>query len=491
MKKYLIAVLALATLWSCQTDEQYEELNVDPKNPVEVSSDFLFTSATVSLTDQMASPNVNFNIFRFISQYLTATTYLDEPNYDLTNRNIPQNHWGVLYREVIFDLQNAKDNVEADLSESDEELTQAEKDARIAQIEVLEVYAWQILVDTFGNIPYSEAINADDNTLPAYDDAETIYEDLISRIDAVTSALEAAQGFSSSDVLYGGDMAKWSKFANSLQLRMAMHLSDVNESLSQQAAERAYSKGVFESNADNAILEYQPSPPNTNPLWVDLVQSGRSDYVTANTIVDKMNELEDPRRMAYFDDNLDGEYVGGIYGASNSFTNYTHIGSRFREPTHPGILMDYAEVRFHLSDAAENGYSVGGSAEEHYEAAITASIDYWGGSEAEAEEYLSQSEVAYNGSEEQFATQFWIAMYDNPFEGWTVWRRFDAPQFNLPDDTGNDVPLRYTYPVNEQNLNQSNYSEASSAIGGDDQQTPIFWDTSVPDTPEAPEEEEE
>lgn len=469
MKKILITFIALTTLWSCQTDEQYEDLNRDPKNPVQVSSDFLFTSATVSLMDQMASPNVNLNISRFIAQYLTATTYLDEPNYDLNNRNIPQNHWGILYREVIFDLQNAKENVAADLSESDAELSQAEKDARIAQLEVLEVYAWQILVDSFGDIPYSEALNADEETLPAYDDAATIYEDLKSRLSNVTTALEAAQGFSSSDVLYGGDMSKWSKFANSLLVRLSARTDDF------AMVEEAVGKGVFESNDDNATIAYQPSAPNTNPLWVDLVQSGRSDYVAANTIVDVMNDLEDPRRTVYFDDNID-PYTGGIYGGSNSFQSYTHIGPQFRDPTHAGILMDYAEVNFHLAYAAMEGAALDNGAQWYYEEAITASMQYWLGPNVDVSGYLSQPEVAYDGSMEQLGTQFWIAMFDNPFEGWSVWRKFDAPELNLPEDTGNPVPLRYTYPINEQNLNNANYDAASSAIGGDSQQTPIFWD---------------
>ncbi|WP_286760964.1 SusD/RagB family nutrient-binding outer membrane lipoprotein [Salegentibacter sp. UBA1130] len=472
MKKYILTFIALATLWSCQTDEQYEDLNKDPKNPTDVAADFLFTSATKDLSRQMASPNVNLNIFRFVAQYWTSTTYLDEPNYDLTNRGIPQNHWNRLYRWVIFNLEDAKVKVQ-----EDETLSEGERTARIAQIEVLEVYTWQVLVDTFGDIPYSEALGGADNISPAYDDAATIYEDLISRIGAASGNLSAGQGFSGADILYGGDMAKWEKFANSVQLRLAMQISDVNPSLAKTTAEDAYTDGVFDSNADNATLEFQTAPPNTNPLWEDLVQSGRSDYVSANTAVDILNELEDPRRSAYLDDNLtSGEYIGGTYGGSNSFQNYTHVGDAFREPTHPGILMDYAEVRFLLADAAQNDFSVGGTAEEHYEAAITASMEYWDISEGEIEDYLASGDVAYDGSEEQFATQFWLAMYDNPFQGWNVWRRFDAPSFNLPEDTGNEVPLRYTYPVNEQNLNNANWSAASDAIGGDDQQTPLFWD---------------
>ncbi|MCC4228204.1 SusD/RagB family nutrient-binding outer membrane lipoprotein [Zunongwangia profunda] len=470
MKKYILTFIALATLWSCQTDEQYQNHNQDPKNPTDVGDDFLFTSSVKNLQDQLASPNVNFNIFRFISQYWTATTYLDEPNYNLNNRGIPDNHWSQLYRTVIFNIQDAKERVQ-----NNEYISEGEINARTAQLELIEIYTWQILVDTFGNIPYSDALQARENTLPKYDDAQEIYNDLISRVRAIDFG--DSQGYSSADVIYGGDMSKWELFANSIQLRLGMRIADFNPSLSQEVTEEAYSNGVFSSNSDNAILAYEANPPNTNPLWEDLVQSGRSDYVTANTIVDIMNNLEDPRRTAYFDDNLNsGDYIGGTYGASNSFQNFTHVGEAFREPTHPGILMDYAEVAFLLSDAALNGYSVGSSAQEYYEQGITASILYWGGTQPEADSYLSQDDVSYNGSEQQLGTQFWIAMYDNPFQGWNAWRTYDAPEFNLPDDTGNEVPLRYTYPIDEQNLNEGNYNEASEAIGGDEQQTRIFWD---------------
>ena len=472
MKKYILTFVALTTLWSCMTDEQYEDLNRDPKNPTVVDADFLFTNTIVSLSDVMASPNVNINIFRFIAQYLTATTYLDEPNYDLTNRGIPEAFWSEIYRDVIFDAQDAKAIVEADV-----ELSQAEKDARLAQLEVIEVYAWQVLVDTFGDIPYSEAVQADEFLLPSYDDAATIYEDLISRLMVAQDQLEAGQGFVEADVLYNGDMAKWDKFASSLLLRLGMRLSEVNPSLAEQAATAAVEDGVFTSNDDTAELNYTSTTPNTNPLWEDLVQSGRSDYVVANTVVDYMNALEDPRRPAYFDDNIEGGYVGGIYGASNSYPTVTHIGEVFLDPTLPGILLDYAEVEFYLAEAAERGF-ITGSAEDHYETAIAASILYWGGTPADVQEYLAQPEVAYNSDNwrTQLGVQFWIAMFNNPFEGWAVWRKFDDPQLNLPEDTGLPVPLRYTYPVNEQNLNEANYLAASEAIGGDEQQTPIFWD---------------
>ncbi len=474
MKKHIIATFALLVLiWSCQTDEQYEDLNRDPKNPTQVSEDFLFTAATASMGTIMASPSVNDNIFRFLAQYLTTTTYLDEPNYDLTNRNIPQTYWSEIYRDVIFDLQDAKANIEAN-----EELSGAEKTARRAQIEVMEIFAWHALVDVFGDIPYSQAINADEFTLPEYDDDAVIYEDLINRLNAVVGNLNGSNGFTGSDIIYNGDLSAWARFANSLNLRLAMRIADVNPSLSQATAEAAISRGVFTSNADNALLPFQSSPPNTNPLWEDLVQSGRSDYLIANTLVDYLNPLDDPRRTYYFDDNLEGEYVGGIYGLSNAYQSYTHIGTAFLEPTLPGILLDYVEVEFNMADAASRGYNVSGTAEDHYNAAITASILYANGTQEEADAYLAQPDVAFDGSnaQESIGFQYWIAMFDNPFQGWSVWRLYDTPTLNIAADSELPVPLRYTYPVNEQNLNTENYDTAASAIGGDIQQSRIFWD---------------
>jgi len=477
MKKYIIAILSIAVFFSC-SDDQFESLNTDPKNPQDVAADFLFTSSTQALGDQMATPNVNLNIFRFISQYWTATTYLDEPNYNIVNRNIPSNHWARIYQNVLFDLEDAKNNVQEGQVISDGPLSEEDAAARIAQIEVLQVYAWQVLVDTFGDIPYESALQGSQNPLPEYSEAEMIYQDLINRLIEADDALANGQGFTDADVIYEGNMSNWRKFSNSVLLRLAMRISESNPTLSQDAANTAIDNGVMTANSDNALIYYQSSPPNTNPLWVDLVQSGRSDYVTANTIVDKLNELEDPRRPFYFDDNLDNGYTGGTYGGSSPYASFTHVGETFLDPAHEGILLDYAEVEFYLAEAAQRGYASASNAEDHYNAGITASILYWGGTEQEATDYLTQTEVAYDSTnwEEQLGTQFWIAMYDNPYQGWNVWRKFDAPEFNLPESSGNPVPLRYTYPITEQNLNTTNYNDAASAIGGDTQQTALFWD---------------
>ncbi|GAA4280839.1 SusD/RagB family nutrient-binding outer membrane lipoprotein [Gaetbulibacter aestuarii] len=454
------------------SDNQYENYNRDPKNPTQVDAAFLFNDAMKSLVDQMTSTNVNTNVYRMFSQYWTETTYTDEANFDLTNRNIPQNHWSEMYRDVLLDLTDAQNIVmESDMSAAD-------KTVRMAQTEVLLVYTWQQMVDTFGDIPYSQALDAGTYPLPAYDDAATIYTDLLSRIDAAIADLGGSgEGFSI-DNLYGGDVSAWHKFAASLKLRIGIRLADSNATVAKSAVESAYSAGVFSSNADNASFVYLGTS-NPNPVWTSLVQSGRNDFVAANTLVDIMNGLDDPRRPVYFNENLGPDtYDGGPYGENNSYESYTHVGDMLTDPTNPASLMDYAEVSFYLADAAARGWSVGGTAEEHYNNGITASFDYWG--VADVASYLAKPEVAYATASgdwrEKIGTQFWLAMYNRGFEGWTVWRMYDAPTLNLPAISGLPVPTRYTYPVNEQNLNEANWMAGSTAIGGDEQTTKLFWD---------------
>lgn len=477
MKKYFLTMGAVAILFSC-SDEHYEGLNQDPVNPSNVPAGLLVNAATESLFDQMVNTNVNLNIFRLVAQFWNETTYVTETNYDLDTRNINGNLWNELYTDVLYDLKDAKTKIDNDIL-----LTAEEKNNQKAVISIMEVFTWQILVDTFGNVPYSQALLGTENPLPAYDDAATIYGDLMTRLnEAISTISTSSPGFSADyDVIYSGDMNQWKKLGASLKLRLAMQLADVNSSAASTAVSEALSAGVFTSNADNFTIPYTAGQPTNNPLWDDLVASGRTDFVAANTVVDYMNPLNDPRRPIYFQQNLgEGVYVGGEYGNPTNYALHTHVGEIFHTPDFPGTLMEYAEVEFLLAEAVERGFAVGGSAESHYNAGIMASMDYWGVSPSDAAAYLAQSGVAYGSApgswKEKIGKQFWLAMYNNGFIAWNTWRRLDAPTMNVAATTGRTVPFRYTYPALEGNLNPDNYAAAASAIGGDDIYTKLFWD---------------
>ncbi len=478
MKKLLYIFTIVSLFASCSTD--IESLNTNIKDPLAVPGEALFTSAQKSLVDQMVSTNVNQNIFRLIMQHWTETTYTDESNYDIVTRTIPQNHWDVLYRNVLRDLDEAAKIIEATplLSTDDPQV----KINKLAIIEVMNVYTYAILVDTFGNVPYSEALDID-NLLPKYDDGLEIYKDLIARLNTAIGNLNiASDSFPApQDNMYQGDTFKWIKFANSLKLRLGITISDIaSESTLATTTIESAATNVFTSNADNAALTYLSSTPNTNPLYVDLVLSGRRDFVPTNTLIDRMNTLNDPRRPFFFTE-FNGTYVGGTPGASNSYANNSHIGENIsNDPTFEGTLMDYAEVSFLLAEATERGFNVGGTTEDLYNQAITASIEYWGGSITDATTYLAQPSVAYTTAtgdwKEKIGVQKWIGLYNRGFAAWNSWKLLDQPVLPAPADPVSDTPVRYTFPIGEQTLNGDSYNAAATAIGGDAVTTKLFWD---------------
>lgn len=485
MKKLIFLITILAAFATSCT-KNFEDLNTDDKHASDVPGDYLFSNAQKSLGDQIASTNVNLNIFKLWAQYWTETTYTDEANYDIVTRTIPDLTFRTFYRDILVDLKDARRIIS-------EEETVAETDIPIKQnklfiIDLVEAYSYNYLLETFGDIPYSEALDIN-NISPKYDDAKTVYLDLLSRIKTATDGLNVdAESFGDADLFFAGDVSMWKKFGNSLQIKMAITLADVDEGTARQYIEPA-SAGAFEEG-EGAFMAYPGTSNATqNPLYLDMVASGRDDFVPANTIIDIMNDLNDPRRQYYFDANSeDGTYTGGVYGESSPFGQLSHVTSTIQTPTYAVDLLDYTEVQFYLAEAVERGFSVSGTAEEHYNEGIRSSILFWGGTEEEATEYLEQSDVAYSSAEgdwrQKIGTQAWLAFYNRGLEGYTIWRRLDAPTFNVPPavEGYSDIPLRFTYPINEQTLNAANYAAASDAIGGDLLTTPLFWDVTR-DTP--------
>lgn len=475
MKKIFFLFIALGFAVSCT--KNFEEYNTDTKNPASVTPATLFASSQKSMFDVITSTNVNNNVFRLFAQYWTETTYIDEANYDLTTRNIPQNFWNTIYVGVLKNLDESKRLIPGQDATF---FPAAVQKNQTACVEIMTVYGYSVLVNTFGNVPYSQAL--DINTIrPKYDDAKTIYIDLLKRLDAAIALINTgADGFGSSDLLNGGDMTQWVKFANALKMRLGMILAEVDEATG-KAAFLAGAANTITSNDENIVMHYLTSPPNTNPIWVDLIQSGRKDFVAANTIVDIMNNLGDPRVPLYFTVDANGGYSGGIYADNNNYATYSKPADRITKADYESIIIDLSEIEFLLAEAAAKGWSVTGTAESHYNAAIKASMEYWGASSTDADAYLAKPEVAYSSAAGDFRTkignQKWIALYNRGFEGWTEWRRLDAPTLNVPTDlTYADIPKRYTYSVQEQNLNKANYDAAATAIGGDAKTTKLFWD---------------
>lgn len=470
MKKVIFTILLIGVTLSCQ---DFEDWNVDEKNPSKIPASFLLTSAEKDLFTRMGSTSVNYNIFKLFAQYWNETQYTDEVNYDIRGRDIGGGFFLYLYRDILSDLKEAQR-----LVDEDESLNNALKSTQSGVLEVLQVYTWHVLVDTYGNIPYSESLQGIDNLTPVYDDDAEIYADLFIRLNKAIEMLSAdAESFGSADLIYNGSTSQWRKFANSLKLRMAVRISDADGATAQQHASEAVTTGVFTSNEDNAAFPFETAPPNTNPIWVSLVQSGRNDFVLANTFVDIISPLNDPRAPVFMDDNVQ-PYAGGTYGTGSSYTDFTHIGDLWHTPDFEGIILSYDEVQFLLAEAVERGL-IAGNAETYYNAGIAASILYWGGSQDDANTYLAQASVMYDGSnwKKSIGVQKYIALYGRGFEAWSSWRLLDYPDtFIRPEISQEPVPRRYLYGNDDGDVNSENYEAASTAMGGDLKSSRVFWD---------------
>lgn len=473
MKKLLIFSISALSLTAC-TRSIYD-YNEQTKAASAVPAPALFSNAVRSLSDVLTSSNVNTNVYRLVVQHWTTTTYTDEPNYDFFTRNIPQRWWQIMYKDVLADLKECKR-----LLPSSTGITAAVRTNQMAITGIMEIYTWSILVGTFGDIPYTKALDIN-NLFPEYDNAKTVYENLLTRLDAEIAALNPAEkGFEpNQDLVYAGSTAQWLKFANALKIRMAMLIADSDGPRAKAAVEAA-NANAFSSATDNAVFKYQSATPNNNPIWTDLVQSKRQDFIASATLVDKLNALSDPRLKQYLAPNDNNKYIGGINGSTNTYSAYARASSKVIAIDAPSLLLDYVETEFYRAEAIERGYTVAGTAAEHYNNAIRASIKYWGGTDADADTYLLRPDVAYLTAsanwKEKIGTQKWIALYNRGYETWTEVRRLDFPVLAPPTSPKSTYPTRYTYPTNEQTLNNKNYTKAAAAIGGDKVDVKLFWD---------------
>jgi hypothetical protein len=468
MKKFFL-ISSILLFLSCSSN--LEGLNEDQINATTAPADAFFNLALKNMSDLLSGIEYGATVdpwsnSRLLVQQISSVTYNEGTTYFI-NFN-----WNSVYQDVLINLKEGAKVIEASQPDSD-----PSSQNKLAIIEIMQVYTFSKLVESFGNIIYTEALDIN-NISPKYDDAETIYIDLLSRLSIAINNLDESKAAWNHDIIYSGDVSSWKKFGKSLQLQMGMRIVESNPQLATETIVEAIS-GVFTSNEDNAKLVHLSSPPNTSELWTDLAVGNRRDYVGAEPFVNVLNELEDPRRTVYFQP-VNGEYFGSPSGLVVNYNDFSKFGEIFYQPTTPVIFLDYASVEFFLAEAAERNIGSVTNPEAHYNAAITASFEYYGVGEG-VEAYLEQPDVAYTTADgtwqQKIGIQKWLALFNQSPEGYTEWRRLDYPTLLAPPDSFiNTVPVRFRYPISEQILNSTNYQSAASAMGGDLLTTKLFWD---------------
>jgi len=499
-KILLISSLFVFLVSGCTKD--FEKINTNPNNPTSIESGYILTYTQKNFIDNLRNEWFAGRGTQLFAQQWSQNNYPDEDRYAIRSTTL-DNAWRSFYRTIMNLEQIIKLNT--DPATKGNALASGPNEHQIAVAKIMKAWIFQIITDTWGDVPYSEAFKANLNRSPKYDKQSDIYADLINELIDAAALIDPANGDISGDLIYGGDMAKWKKFANTLRLRIALRMSNVdNAPLTAVLALPATS--FFESNADNAGVTYLQDSPNEGPVYVAFFVNSRNDFTITKTFCDLLKGVNDTLNaktnpfVGIFDPRLplwaypvDGtNYYGMPFGMDDAHTkayapntpSYYDHPSVVHAPDFTYLYMDYAEYCFIMSEV--NGWN-----QTWYTKGIQASMEWWGVDAADITAYLAAVPAA---NQENVLTQKYIALYMQPEQAWAEYRRTGYPHTLLHpgeitmkvgatnvifetlnvDDT--DIPRRMTYPQDEYNVNKANVEAAAALLGADKQTSNVWWE---------------
>jgi hypothetical protein len=326
---------------------------------------------------------------------------------------------------------------------------------------IMMAYTLQTMVDAWGSIPYSQALQGSDAggvIYPKYDTDVALYDSIASLVNVGTAYLsnpdEGVLVPGTDDAIYGGDESKWIKFGHAIKARLAIHQSKGSAAMATTALSEV--SASFAGTADNATYPFPSAETSANP-WYQMERDRPANITFSNsTLADTMLSLNDPRYPIYIDsaDDFTGTGLAAYYGSANS----------------PLEFINYDELLFIEAEATLRSSGNIPAAQVFYDSAITVDMQKVGVAPVDIATYLVANgtlPVILADAISQVAFQEYLALYLNP-EAWVVWRRTNSPV--LVPVSGTAVPRRFEYPQSEYDFNTAN-TPASTMF------TPkIFWD---------------
>jgi Starch-binding associating with outer membrane len=483
LKIYSIITTLALFLASCTGD--YLNINDNPNSAVSATPE-LVLSAALNTTGGRLTHNQIGNFFGgYWAPSGSYSGFIEERQFDY-NASYGTNVWNSCY-----------DNLQ-DYQYILEKATAQKWSSVIGIAKVMRVFNYQILVDTYGNVPYSDALKGTASIRPKYDDAQAIYDDLVKTLDgasadlkAVTSATNPSPG--AQDIVFKGDMAKWRRFANTLRLRLLVRQSNVTgKDLKTEVGKVVAEGGGFLKAGETvgSTPGYLKSTGKQNPFWENYVANAaggdagtKQAYVASDFFITTIQDgLKDPRLARLAAKNNAGIYVGVPLGDGNDanlFPKRSWFGPAIiKSFDQPMVLMTAAESFFLQSEAVQRGYTTG-DAKALYEAGITEAFTAAGLTSTEAATYYARTTpnvgwAASTDKIEAIITQKWVAMFSlTGFEAWSEVRRTGFPRVPLATKAVQaKAPARLFYPTSEIATNSENVAAQNVTSQFDNK---IFW----------------
>jgi hypothetical protein len=523
MKKLIVYCLFILCTAVLSCTKKLEQININRVNPTSLDPVLLLNNAIINtsfptrtviyeeaIVQQLVSPNGG----------VLAGGNFNQDSRDITNAPV----WAVYYQNVIkytYDVMTKTKDVAA--------RSNLYNMARIWQ-----AYAFMVLTDTYGAIPYTEAVKGltDQLFFPKYDQQQDIYPKLIQELTEASAALNAGGTVETSDVLYSGSIAKWKKLGYSLLLRAGMRLSKVDAAKAQSTVQAAFAGGVITDNADNAYMRHDAN--YQNPIGGMLNSTEANNFYLVKAFVDTLKNNNDPR-LSSIAIRYKGAKSGGDLSSANanppappayvtvttnpadqigmpmgydngtivaratadglaSFYDYSQADrKRIVKTSAPAFFVTAAQTNLLLAEAKFRGWITGGNtAAQYFADGIKAHMDqmatYDAGCAVPAaarDAYIAAHPLTAGRELELINTQYWIASFLNGPEAFANFRRSGYPaltpnpygQPSNPDVPNGTFIRRIGYPTSELSVNTTNVNAGIAGMGGPDKlSTRVWWD---------------
>ncbi len=504
--KLLTLFFSILAFSACDTVD-FGNINQDDDSPQEANVEGMMAGA-MNQFFTLAGRSYHLNPTLYV-QYQTQSVYTTEARYGQNSYPWSGYFSGVLSNfNEIYQITTAA-TVPAEVTA----FGAADNQAAVA--ELMSVMVWKRVADTWGPIPYSNALQGIDNTTPAYTAQETIYQNLITRAQDARDMINTAAAGPTGDVVYAGNMANWQKFANSLLMDLSLQLSkqypnagayaanQFNEALGNAAGyidevseefwyEHQNIVGANNPFSRNRGADYFLSEPYTDAMMGST--NGDSSIVYSNTTYDeRLNVLSSSPGTS-----------GGAYGVNDAVSGASI--SFFSNPAAPLHYMTAADTYLDRAEAAEldwTGETVATMLQQGIVASY-ASIDAYyddddpatGDLTTDGSAFASQRVLDADSTSnlQVIGEEKWAALFPMGFQAWSEWRRttdrtsWGANSAGLvasgypglypsPDATnGGTIPRRYIYPSNEGGVNTDSYEAGVQLLSpASDQNTSRFW----------------
>jgi hypothetical protein len=492
MKKLTLLLSILLSIFAVSSCDSVDfgDINEDDDAPQEANAEGLMAGAMNQYFTLTGSAHIIPTLY---VQYQTQSVYTTAMRYG--ENPYP---WSAYYSGVLSNFEQIKSLTTGDIDPITLEYGSSDNQRGVAYI--TSGLVWKRVTDTWGPAPFTEALNAENNKAPAYSDQETIYKGVIDSIKTGRDLLDSSEQGPTGDVIYGGDVTQWKKFANSLLLSMAIQLSDADPTYAEQEFNAAlnHSAGVIETIEDEAWYIHENASGAENPFTA----YRGSDYYLAEPFTRALEGIAQDSAISYSNDSYDDRLIifssdtsqlGAPYGEDNSGVDGPSISDVVSDADAPLPHLTAAYTYLNRAEAAELGWT-SENAEDmfttgiemsyatldvHYDDGDPTSGDLQSDGSTFANERLADATTDPNVSLLQvIGEEKWVALFPEGFSAWAEWRRTGYPGLVPAPDAVNDgdIPRRYIYPSTEPGVNTASYEDGVSKLTpSEDSNTSRFW----------------